>query len=705
MLSLNDSLEKLPGIGPAKAKAFLKLGIKDVRSLLFHVPRGYEDRSRVRTLAEARDGAPSVFLLTVGSEPRSVRLPSRMTLTKLRVFDESGSVEAVFFNQPYLRDVFTVGEEYRFTGKLTPQGRAYQLVSPKYEKYDPLDPPPDICPVYGLTMGLTAGVLRKAMDAALAEALPTLADYLPESIRRRHGLPTLATALRSLHKPLDLPAVAAASRRLAFDELFLFSLGASLSKEKQTAASVSPLKEPDGQKFFSLFPYEPTAAQKRVCREMLTDMTGGRVMNRILVGDVGCGKTLCAAFAIYTALANGKQAALMVPTEILARQHFGDLAPLFASLGFRTALLLGSSTVKEKRESAVGLSTGEIDLVIGTHALLNEKIRFSDLGLTVTDEQHRFGVGQRAALREKCPEAHMLVMSATPIPRTLALVLYGDLDISRIDEMPRGRRRVATYVVNESYRERLYAFIEKQVRLGGQVYVVCPAIEKAEEREEGEIAYSLFKESAPPMKDAATVTEDIKRACPSLTVGFLHGKMRSAEKDTVMTDFVSGKIHVLVSTTVIEVGVNVPNATLMIIEDADRFGLAQLHQLRGRVGRGSKEAFCVLVSNAHGEDARARLETMRTTYDGFLVAEEDLKQRGPGDFIASADSGSIRQSGGLSFRFASLCDDTDLLSAAAEDARAVLALTGKEKDEFLEREAPLFEEVKRCFKDSAANIS
>lgn len=704
MLSLRDSVEALPGIGPAKAKAFAKLGITDVRSLLFHVPRGYEDRSRVRSLAEGRDGDSSVFLLTVGSEPRAVRLPSRMTLTKFRVFDESGSVEAVFFNQPYLRDVFTVGEEYRFIGKLTPQGRSYQLVSPKHEKFDPLDPPPDICPIYGLTSGLTAGVLRKAIDAALAGALPAFKDYLPEKIRQKHGLPTLATALKALHKPLDFASVTAASRRLAFDEFFLFSLGASLSKEKQTAAKTKPLSPPNEQTFFSLFPFEPTLAQRRVCGEMLADMTSGRVMNRILVGDVGCGKTLCAAYAIFLALSDGRQAALMAPTEILARQHFADLAPLFASLGYRAVLLLGSSTVKEKRDAAVGLSEGSIDFVIGTHALLNEKIRFARLGLTVIDEQHRFGVNQRSALREKCPEAHMLVMSATPIPRTLALVLYGDLDISRIDEMPKGRRRVATYVVNESYRERLHAFIEKQASLGGQVYVVCPAIEREEECEEGEIAYSLFKEAPPPMRDATTVAEEIRRACPSLRVGFLHGKMKSAEKDAVMADFAAARLDVLVATTVIEVGINVPNATLMIVEDADRFGLAQLHQLRGRVGRGRKESFCVLVSDSHGEEARARLETMRTTYDGFLVAEQDLKQRGPGDFIATSD-GAVRQSGGLAFRFASLCDDLDLLTAAAEDAREVLSMTAEEKDAYLNGETALFAEVERLFKNGTSHIS
>jgi len=704
----DENITSLPGIGPARAKTFARLGIESVRDLLFHIPRGYEDRSRIRTLAEGRDGEYSCFLLTVGSEPRSVRLPSRITLTNFRVFDASGSVEAVFFNQDFLKNVFSVGDEFRFCGKLSAQGRTYQLVSPKYEKYDPLDPPPDICPVYGLTEGLSGSQIRKAIDAAIAQALPTLTDYLPEEIRRKYSLPTLTTALRALHKPTDFASVQAASRRMAFDEFFLFSLGVSLSGRKSSLNRISPFPAPDKKRFFSQFSYAPTNAQLRVCDEIAKDMTADTVMQRILVGDVGCGKTLCAAFAAFTAVSAGKQAALMVPTEILARQHFADLEPIFAALGYKTALLLGSTGVAEKRKIREALSTagdGRIDLLIGTHALLNENIRFYDLGLTVVDEQHRFGVGQRTALREKNPDAHMLVMSATPIPRTLALVLYGDLSVSRIDEMPKGRKRVATYVVDSSYRARLRAFIRKQTELGGQVYVVCPAIEKQEELEEGNVDYSLFRDEKPPLRTAAEVTEELKAACPDLTVGFLHGKMRSSEKDAIMQSFVCGETQVLVSTTVIEVGVNNPNATLMIIEDADRFGLAQLHQLRGRVGRGTKEAFCVLVSDAKGEEARARLDTMRTTYDGFLVAEQDLRQRGPGDFLAMANGGSIRQSGGMALRFASLLDDADLITAAASEAQAILAKTGEEAEAYLQRESALFEEVQRTFRLNAGSIS
>lgn len=432
-------------------------------------------------------------------------------------------------------------------------------------------------------------------------------------------------------------------------------------------------------------------------------------MNRILVGDVGCGKTVCAAYALFLALASGHQAALMAPTEILARQHYADLEPLFSSMGFRTALLTGSSTAKEKRDIYAALSgeeTDRIDLVIGTHALLSEKTEFADLSLAATDEQHRFGVGQRAALREKCKGIHFLVMSATPIPRTLALILYGDLDISRIDEMPKGRQRVETYVVDESYRQRLYAFIRKQVAAGGQVYVVCPAIDPTDGEEDDvrEISladlYAAEKETAPALAGTTEVFARMREDLPELRIDFLHGKMRPGEKDAAMRAFADGETDVLVSTTVIEVGVNVPNASLMIVENAERFGLSQLHQLRGRVGRGKRQSYCILVSDAKGASAKARLETMRTTFDGYAVAEQDLLQRGPGDFIASGDTDALRQSGGMNFRFAALCDDSDLLGEAAEEARAYAQDPQKQSDSPL-----LMEEAARRFRQSGTLIS
>ena len=701
-------IQSLSGIGPAKAAAFARLGVSTVRDLLFHLPRGYEDRGHIRTLRDGCDGALSSFLLTIGSEPKTARIRKGMSITKLRVFDETGTVEAVFFNQDFLKNVFRVGDVFRFTGKLTRNKSVYQLPSPKYEPVKEGVPLPDLYPVYPLTEGITPGVLRKATDAAIKEALPFLTDYLPENIRRKYKFPTLQTAIKRLHAPDDMGEVRASLRRLAFDDFFLFALGMAISKKKGERAPAPVIHLEERERFLSLLPYELTAAQSRVCGEILSDMEKGVPMNRILVGDVGCGKTVCAAFAAFAALSAGHQAAIMAPTEILARQHFAELSSLFDRLGYRVALLLGATSQKEKKEIYGRLASDgddRIDLVIGTHALLSDKTVFSDLALAVTDEQHRFGVHQRAVLREKCPSVHLLVMSATPIPRTLALVLYGDLDISRIDEMPKGRKRVATYVVNESYRARLYAFIRKQVAEGGQVYVVCPAIEEKAVEEE-EVSFDLLgRRETPPMKTAKEVSEAMRLALPELSVDFLHGKMRSADKDAAMRRFASGETHVLVSTTVIEVGVNVPRASLMIVENAERFGLSQLHQLRGRVGRGTKESFCVLVSDAEGEEAKARLDTMRTTYDGYLVAEQDLKQRGPGDFLATAGGDAVRQSGGLSFRFASLCEDTDLLSAAAEEAKAILSLPREEAEAFWRDNEALKTETQRVFRIGAPLLS
>ena len=701
-ITLSSPVGSLRGIGPAKEKALARLGITNVRDLLFHIPHGFEDRSRVKRLAEGRDGAPATFILTVGTEPKTARIRAHMTLTKFRVFDESGTVEAVFFNQDYLKNVFHVGDVYRFSGKLIEKNKSYSLSATAFEKVEEGVPLPDLYPVYALTEGISMKQMRTFVREALAEVRNELSDFLPEEIRRKYALPTVGTALVALHDPIDMQGVEAALRRFAFEEFFLYALGMGLSKRTAigTPAIPYPLKDP--RPFLCKIPFELTDAQKRVCGEITASLSERTPMNRILVGDVGCGKTVCAAYAAYAVLRGGGQVTLMAPTEILARQHYGDLAPLFEALGYPTALLLGSTPKKEKERIYAALACREIAFVIGTHALLNEKISFSALGLVITDEQHRFGVAQRAALREKCRGAHLLVMSATPIPRTLALVLYGDLAISRIDEMPKGRQRVKTYVVDESYRTRLYAFIGKQVEEGGQVYVVCPAIEQKPTEEEN-TDLSLY--DAPPLKTVAEVKAAMEAALPSLNIGYLHGKMKAAEKAAVMDAFVRGEISVLVSTTVIEVGVNVPNATLMVVEDAERFGLAALHQLRGRVGRGRKESFCVLVSDTKTETGRRRLSTMQTTYDGYAVAEEDLKMRGPGDFLAGTGADGIRQSGGLSFRFASLCRDTELLSAASAETARILAMEGTAADEYRLKNALLFEELDARFKESRNLLS
>lgn len=715
-LTADSPVRALPGVGDARSAAFARMGVHTLRDLVYHLPRAYENRGRVRLLKDGLDGTPSSFLLTVATEPRSAQIRRGMSVVRFRAFDDSGSVEVVFFNQNYVCAIFHVGSCFRFYGTLRARRGTPQLVSPAYEPVLPDRPLPAFVPRYPLSENLSGRIVEKTVAAALRALLPSLQDFLPEEIRRRLGFPTLSYALLSVHAPADEQSLSRALRRLVFDELFCFSLGMGLSRSRRAGSFSFPCPPCDPAPLLQKLPYRLTRAQERVFSEIRDDMRGGDrpPMSRILVGDVGSGKTVCAALAIYCAAMAGGQSVLMVPTEILARQHFADLSPLLASLGLRTGLLLGACTKKEKERICSETAEGKLDLLIGTHALLNDKLHFPRLCLIVTDEQHRFGVRQRALLREKESAAHLLVMSATPIPRTLALTLYGDLDISRLDEMPPGRQRVDTYVVNESYRERLNRFIRRQVEEGGQVYVVCPAIEEEEERgnepEENDEELKLDRldllterEERPPLKAATVYAAQLqKEVFPDLHVDFLHGKMKSAEKEAVMQRFVEGHTDILVSTTVIEVGVNVPRASLMIVENAERFGLSQLHQLRGRVGRGTRKSYCVLVSDAHGEAARARLEVMRTTYDGYAIAERDLEQRGPGDFFSSFCDSGLRQSGGMSLHLLRLCSDTSLMESAAREARALLASDPGLQDP---QHTPLRSEVDRLFRIKESTLS
>ncbi|MBQ5772168.1 MAG: ATP-dependent DNA helicase RecG, partial [Clostridia bacterium] len=528
--------------------------------------------------------------------------------------------------------------------------------------------------VYRMTEGLTQNQILKDVEAALELLAADAVDPLPASLREKRGLCSLPYALRHIHRPEDRESLLIARRRLIYDEFFTFSLGTSMAGRRNRSASAPACKRQELTPLTERLFYALTDAQVRAIDEIRTDMAKETPMSRILVGDVGCGKTVCAAAAMLIAMQNGLQSALMAPTEILARQHYADLSPLFEAMGYSCALLVGATPAAEKRRIKAALAERDpekrLSAVIGTHALLTDDVEFAFAGLVVTDEQHRFGARQRARLAEKSEHAHLLVMSATPIPRSLALVLYGDLAISRIDQMPPGRQRVDTFAVDESYRERLNGFIEKQTREGGQVYVVCPAVE--EEKDAGEVdLYDILSEcGAPreraPIKNAVGHAETLRARFPQLCVEVLHGRMKSREKDAVMQRFAAGEVDILVSTTVIEVGVNVPNACLMIVENAERFGLSQLHQLRGRVGRGKRKSWCILVAgDGVGQSAenpsRRRLDVMRTTYDGFAIAEQDLAQRGPGDFLGSGADGTLRQSGGLSFRLANAAEDGEIL--------------------------------------------
>ena len=691
---LHTPIDALSGVGAARKTAYNKMGIYTVEDLLYHFPRAYEHRGDIRMLTEARldayknGKARMSTLLTVSTEPRISRIKGRMTLLKFRAFDDSGSCDITFFNQDFLRNTFTIGSVFRFYGRVEVSGKErYSMTGPAFEPYSESRPLPPLYAVYSLTEGISNKMITDHIRQSLA-ATSLVEDPLPEDIRAAEGLCTLGYALRQIHAPDDFQSLHTAKRRLAFDEFFRFALG--LGTAGRTAriqgAPICQISDATMEEFLHALPYSLTGAQARALRELRRDLSGDTAMNRMIVGDVGCGKTVCAAAAMYVAVKAGRQAALMAPTGILASQHASDLLPLFEKLGIRGALLTGHTTAAQKKKIYAALASEDpsvrLDVIIGTQALLSEGVTFAAPGLVVTDEQHRFGVNQRATLSEKNKNAHLLVMSATPIPRTLALVMYGDLDVSRIDEMPPGRQRVDTFVVDESYRSRLDAFIRKNVAEGGQVYVVCPAVEEAEEDDTALIplsadfgreqaAVALTKENnAMPMKAAVQYAAELQERLPDLTVAFVHGKMKPSEKDKVMSSFASGDIQVLVSTTVIEVGVNVPNACLMLVENAERFGLSQLHQLRGRVGRGTRKSYCVLIRNGGGDTAKARLEVMRTTYDGYAIAEKDLAQRGPGDFLAPADGAGIRQSGG--FRLAESWSDAELMNHAFGHARDLL---------------------------------
>ncbi|MBQ7347861.1 MAG: ATP-dependent DNA helicase RecG [Clostridia bacterium] len=675
----------LAGVGKARAASYAKLGIETLGDLIRHYPRAYENRGDVCLLADARIDGKSAVILTVATEPKSVRLRSHKSFLKFRAFDDSGSCEIVYFNQDYLKNQFPVGSVFRFFGKVERNGKRFSMSSPVAEAWTETAYLPPLWAVYRMTEGLSPKQITKDIAAALALLSVEKDDPLPLALRERRSLCMLAYAERNIHRPDSWQSLAIARRRLVYDEFFCFALGAAMTHAVSKRHGAPICANGDVKELTAMLPYRLTNAQERAIADIRRDMAQDVPMSRIVVGDVGCGKTVCAAAALLIAVKNGRQAALMAPTEILARQHYADLAPIFTSLGISCALLIGATSAAEKRRIKAALNAADPDarlsVVIGTHALLSDGVSFAAPGLVVTDEQHRFGARQRALLSEKNAHAHLLVMSATPIPRSLALVLYGDLDLSKIDEMPPGRQRVDTFVVDESYRTRLNGFIRKQAEAGGQVYVVCPAVEERETAsDELELCDILpdgtRKEEQPPLKAAVKYAEELQAVFPEYRVGFLHGKMKSAEKDAVMQAFSAGKMQILVSTTVIEVGVNVPNACLMIVENAERFGLSQLHQLRGRVGRGTRKSYCVLVTGGTGEvseRSRARLDTMRTTYDGYAIAEQDLIQRGPGDFLGSSADGAVRQSGGLTFRLADAGEDSSILTDATADARALLA--------------------------------
>ena len=669
-------INSLNGVGAVRAKAYAKLGIENLYDLLFHFPRAYENRGDIKKLAECDGISKCAVILTVATAPKIARIRRGMSLLKFRAYDESGMCEIIYFNQDYLKTAFPLGASFRFYGRVEKTGNKFAMSSPIHELYTEGIDLPDFTPIYPLSDGLTQKQLTQNIALTLQMAAKELVDYLPTEIRLENKLATLGTALKEIHAPSSYAMLAAAKRRLIFDEFFVFSLGINTAVKKQKENGAPVFKDTNISELRDLLPYRLTNAQERTVADIAADVSTDTPMGRILIGDVGCGKTVCAAAAMLMAVKNGYQAALMAPTEILARQHQSDLAPLFEKLGIRCELLVGALTAARKKKIAAELAEKKIDIVIGTQALLTDGVDFAVLGLVVVDEQHRFGVEQRALLSKKGEKVHLLVMSATPIPRSMALAMYGNLDKTIIDEIPPGRQKVDTFLVNEGYRARLDGFIKKQIDEGGQVYIVCPAVEETEE-DAGEVnLYDISEnglyETKPPLKAAVQYSAEIAEKFPEYNTAFIHGKLKSAEKEKIMNSFIAGETKILVSTTVIEVGVNVPNACLMIVENAERFGLSQLHQLRGRVGRGTRKSYCILVSDAQTANAEKRLKTMCTTYDGYKIAEADLALRGPGDFLRDANEAALRQSGGIKFRIADMCDDSELMEKAFEAAKDLL---------------------------------
>lgn len=653
---LNKPIQYLKGIGESRAKLFQRLNLFTVEDILTHFPREYEDRSNLKKIAELEDSEECAFEGIIMSKVSESRPRKGLSIYKIYIKDESGTIIASWFNQSYIKNVFNVGESYVFYGRISRKYRSLEVQSPVYEKVDEKEMKNTcrIIPVYSSTMNLSQNLIRAAISNALKLIAGNMEEILPERIRNRYKLAEINYSMENIHFPKSESDFNNARKRLVFEELFLLQMGLlniknSFNKENK---GISFKKIEDVSDFINELPFQLTNAQKKVFMEVEENMESHSVMNRLVQGDVGSGKTMISVLALYKAVKSGFQGALMVPTEILAVQHHITFLELFERTGIRISLLVGSQTKKQKEEILEGLKTGAIDILIGTHALIEEKVIFDKLGLVITDEQHRFGVRQRGILSQKGNNPDVLVMTATPIPRTLALILYGDLDISIIDELPPGRKPIETYAVDESKRERINTFIRKKVAEGRQVYIVCPLVEDSD---------TIEAKSAMELSDRIA-----KKDFYDLKVGLIHGKMKSKDKEAVMKNFVDGEISILVSTTVIEVGVNVPNSTIMVIENAERFGLAQLHQLRGRVGRGREQSFCILYNNSKAKIAEERMKIMQKTNDGFIISEKDLELRGPGEFFGT------RQHGIPDLKIANLFKDIEILKLAQEAAIELL---------------------------------
>ena len=676
-LTPDTPVRYLKGVGPKTAERFEKLDILTLSDLLCHYPRRYLDFSKPYSIAEAPADTECVVKAEVFAKPGGRILPGGRRMARITAGDDVSSLEITWFNNPYAAQKLELGQEYYFQGIVTGGMLRRQMVNPQVRTDAQVKSSPFEA-LYPQTEGLPTGAIAKCVRQLLphAELLP---DPLPPEMLKKYRLLSKADAVRAIHCPATEEEAFAARRRLIYEELLVLQLGIGRMKNHGAASTGAPMKKADASPFWESLPFSPTGAQRRAVEEILTDMSGETSMNRLLQGDVGSGKTLVAAAAIWACIRAGYQAALLAPTEILASQHAENLNRLLSPFGMRVALLTGGMKAAARRTTLAAIRDDEADLIVGTHAILSEGVEFARLGLAVVDEQHRFGVRQRGLLAEKAANPHLLVMSATPIPRTLGLLMYGDLDISILDELPPGRKPVKTRCITGKKRADLYGFLDREIDSGRQAYIVCPAIEDA-----GGSGLNAVK----------SYYEDIAKAyLPDRRVGLMHGKLKPKEKAEVMDDFKSGRLDALVSTTVIEVGVDVPNATVMVIENAERYGLSTLHQLRGRVGRGAAESWCFLVSDNASESVQKRLKFLCSTSDGFAVAQYDLETRGPGDFFGS------RQHGLPTLQIADLMNDTRTLHAAQSEAVALLA-----EDPLLERpeHALLARQVEQMFDKAGA---
>ena len=651
MLAIDDNVQTVRRIGPRKAKILENnLRIHTLRDALNTYPRQYEDRTEITPIAEIFEPGKYAVRAVIGSPPCTTRVRSNMTLTQFSIYDSSGAMKVTFFNAQYFASKLQEGQEYLFYGQVQINKWGRTLASPQVESGD-LSQAARIVPIYPLSAGLIQNDMRQVTDTALSAIPKPFPDPLPETLRIKYQLLDGATAISAIHRPSAMEDVAEARRRIIFEDLFLFCCGMrqiKMRRQQETGIRFSSRL----QKFFSVLPFAPTNAQRRAIEEIAADCNTGRPMNRLVQGDVGSGKTVVAAALCVLAAQNGYQAAFMAPTEILAVQHAKTILPLLEKLGIKGTLLISSLPAAQKREALADIEQGKAQVVIGTHALIQKGVTFHRLGAVIADEQHRFGVSQRAALSDKGEKPHVLVMSATPIPRTFALLVYGDLDVSILDETPPGRSHVKTYAVGEDMRQRITAFMDKQIAAGGQVYVVCPLIEESDTDEH--------------LNSVEKYAHELQEKLPHRRIALLHGRMKASEKEAVMQDFAAQKYDIMVATTVIEVGVDVPNANLMVVENAERFGLSQLHQLRGRVGRGTRQSYCVFFGADQGEPARRRLKTLCKTHDGFAIAQADLEQRGPGDFFGQ------RQHGLPMFRMEETMNDMSLVQAAQREAELFL---------------------------------